>query len=291
VTVPVSHVLLTRFNLPSRGHESFVRAKDNWLRDRVQLFERYCLPSVRAQTCQDFSWLVYFDPASPGWLVDWVRGHQAQGHFRPVFREEVPATDLLADIRAAVPDPSRGDLLTTNLDNDDSLADDFVARVQEADGTGPRAAIFIADGLIIRGQHVFGRVDTYNAFCSVRETWAQPVTCWSAWHNLLPQHMPTVVLRGGPGWLQVVHGSNVSNRVRGQRVRPSAYDRQFPGILTGLPEPTAWDFAQDALVGRPARVLRESGRAVAKSTVERLFGRDGLDRAKLIVATARARPR
>jgi hypothetical protein len=29
--VTIDHVLLTRFNLPSRGLESLIRAKDGWL--------------------------------------------------------------------------------------------------------------------------------------------------------------------------------------------------------------------------------------------------------------------
>jgi putative rhamnosyltransferase len=110
---PVDHVLLTRFNLPSAGHESLVRARENWLRDRVALFDRYCLPSVRAQSCPDFSWLIYFDPESPGWLRDWVRSHEGRGSFSPVFRESVSREQLLADIRAVLGRPHRDQLLTT----------------------------------------------------------------------------------------------------------------------------------------------------------------------------------
>ncbi|MBY8850425.1 putative rhamnosyl transferase, partial [Saccharothrix sp. MB29] len=66
----MDHVVLTRFNLPSVGAESVVRAQEGWLTKRVGLFERYCLPSVAAQTSSDFRWLIYFDPESPQWLKD-----------------------------------------------------------------------------------------------------------------------------------------------------------------------------------------------------------------------------
>lgn len=36
----LSHVLLPRFNLPSPGLESLVRAQDGWLRARWDLFSR-----------------------------------------------------------------------------------------------------------------------------------------------------------------------------------------------------------------------------------------------------------
>lgn len=282
----LQHAILTRFNLPSGGHESLVRARDGWLRERVGLFERFCLPSVRAQTSQDFAWLVYFDPESPRWLREWI-DERHPGAFRPVFRAEVPRDVLLADIAAAFGHRGAGDLLTTNLDNDDSLARDFVARVQAAGRRGERTAVYVGDGLIATPTRLYRRVDPHNAFCSVREEGRDPVTCWSDWHNRLPDHMPTIVLRGDPGWLQTVHGGNVSNRVRGRRVGPGAYRDAFPGLLDPLPEPRSADLLRDALLATPGRQLGEAGRAAVKVVVGRSAGREGLDRAKTAWAAVR----
>jgi hypothetical protein len=286
----LDHILLTRFNLPSRGHESIVRAKENWLKNRVILFERYCLPSVMAQTCRDFSWIIYFDPQSPAWLLNWVRGHERQGHFIPRFREEVPRGELLSDIRAVVGDSHGADLITTNLDNDDGLAIDFVARLQDVARVDDRSAIYIGDGLIRFGDVLlYQRLDPHNAFCSVRESWEEPVTCWVDWHNLLPERMPAVVLRGGPGWLQVVHGANVSNRVHGRLTYPSQHRGTFHGLLDDLPEPGMGQIARDALLLAPGRAIREGGRATAKVAVSKIAGKRGLDRAKVAWTSARRR--
>lgn len=289
MTADLDHVLLTRFNLPSKGHESLVRAQENWLKNRVALFERYCLPSVAAQTCRDFSWIIYFDPQSPQWLLDWVEGHQRRGDFRPFLREEVGPQDLLEDIAAVLGPRGGGELLTTNLDNDDSLSADFVSRVQAVASPGGRTAVYIGDGLIRRGDVLYRRVDPHNAFCSVREPWDRPVTCWADWHNLLPELMPVSVVRGAPGWLQVIHGANVSNRVRGRRTHPSAHRRAFPGLLDDVPEPTVRQFAADAFVSVPVRAVREGGRAAAKAVVTGIAGKKGLDRAKLVLSSARRR--
>jgi len=283
----LDHIVLTRFNLPSTGHESLVRAQENWLKNRMVLFERYCLPSVAAQTCPRFSWIIYFDAHSPEWLVDWVHGHERQGHFNPRFREEVLRDDLLSDIRAVVGHQCGAELLTTNLDNDDSLATDFVARIQDAARVGDRTAVYIGDGLIRHGDMLYRHVDQHNAFCSVRESWDAPVTCWADWHNLLPEHMPAVVLRGNPGWLQVIHGANVSNRVRGRRTNPVQHRAGFPGLLDDLPEPLMRQIAGDALVSVPGRAVRESGRAATKAVVSKLAGKRGLDRAKFMWRSAR----
>lgn len=123
----VDHALLTRFNLPSKGFESLVRAKDGWLHNRVELFERYCLPSVRAQTRKGFHWIVYFDPESPKWLLDRIQALSADGLFTPIFRAEVSADELLSDIEEVTGRQAQN-LLTTNVDNDDGLAADFVAQ-------------------------------------------------------------------------------------------------------------------------------------------------------------------
>jgi len=289
MSADLDHILLTRFNLPSVGYESVVRAQQNWLKDRVDLFERYCLPSVTAQTCRRFLWLIYFDPQSPTWLLDWVHDHEQRGHFKPFFREEVRTEDLLSDIRALIGPEHGAALLTTNLDNDDGLAADFVARIQGVSYVGDRTAIYIADGLVRRGDMLYRHVDRRNAFCSVREPWDAPVTCWADWHNLLPDHMPAVALRGDPGWLQVVHGANVSNRVRGRRTYPTQRRPAFPGLLDDLPEPSMLQVAKDSVVSLTGRVIRESGRATSKALISRLAGKSGLDRAKMMWISARRR--
>lgn len=284
----LDHILLTRFNLPSKGHESMVRAKENWLKNRVMLFERYCLPSVMGQTCQDFSWIIYFDPQSPPWLLDWIRGHEREGHFIPHFREEVPREDLLGDIRAVAGDDHGTELLTTNLDNDDGLAVDFVERLQGTARVADRTAVYIGDGLIRCGDaQLYAHLDPHNAFCSVRESWDAPVMCWVDWHNLLPERMPAVVLRGSPGWLQVVHGANVSNRVHGCLTYPSRHRAAFPGLLDGVPEPGIRQIAGDRLVMAPGRAVREGGRAAAKAAISKVAGKRGLDRAKVAWTSTR----
>lgn len=284
----VDHALLTRFNLPSTGAESVVRAKDGWLRQRVALFEKYCLPSVAAQTESRHSWLVYFDPASPDWLKARIDGYSADGRLTPLFRESVSNAELLDDLRAVTGQRTRH-LITTNLDNDDAIAVDFVARIQSAVTDAPRTAIYCTRGLILAGDGVYARRDRRNAFCSVSESWESPRTCWSEWHNLLGQQMPVLELEGEPGWLQVVHGTNVSNRVRGRRDQPHAHRDLFPSLLDEVPPLTSAQERRDRFVDRPARVARDLTRTALKTVALRAFGKDGLDRAKSRLAAVRAR--
>ncbi|MEU4804785.1 glycosyltransferase [Actinosynnema sp. NPDC023587] len=277
----MDHVILTRFNLPSVGAESIVRAREGWLTERVGLFERYCLPSVRAQTSANFEWLIYFDPESPAWLKDRIGEHGDA--YTPVFREQVGRAELVDDLGALF--PTRGEaLITTNLDNDDGLAANFVARLQADPPTGRRTALYLANGLVKSPGGLFAHHDRDNAFASMRESWDAPVTCWADWHNRLGRHAEVVSLGGAPGWLQVVHGGNVSNRTRGRLVAPAPYRALFGESLDDVPEPDGRVLARDRFVGRPARVARDGARYLAKTAAMKVLGPNGFEKAKQVLA-------
>lgn len=95
-----------------------------WLEQRRALFERYCLPSLRAQTARDFRVMLSVSPKTPAGYFDFLDG----------------IGDLDLELHAGAFDETckrtlfqraRGDLLlTTRLDNDDAIAPAFVERVQ-----------------------------------------------------------------------------------------------------------------------------------------------------------------
>lgn len=64
-----SHYVITRFNLPlfsqlRDGHKAKALEVD-YLNERLNIFCKYTLPSLRNQTVQDFKWLVLFDINTP----------------------------------------------------------------------------------------------------------------------------------------------------------------------------------------------------------------------------------
>jgi hypothetical protein len=284
----MDHSLLTRFNLPSGGSEAVIRASKEWLTQRVALFERYCLPSVQAQNCTNFGWVVYFDPESPAWLRERIDRWAADSVMSPVFRASVTKAEMLSDIENNVGRTSEH-LMTTNLDNDDALAVDFVERLQSAPRTPDRTALYLARGLIYRGDRVYARRDPVNAFCSVREDWDGARMCWTEIHNRLSRAMPVQVLEGAPAWLQVIHGANVSNRVRGRLVSPAPYRHLFPGLLEDIPVPTRGALARDQLIDVPRRSLADSARQAGKAVLLKASGGEGLERTRLALAKLRHR--
>ncbi|GAA1953976.1 glycosyltransferase [Microbacterium deminutum] len=280
MTVAIDHVILTRFNLPTPGPESIVRAKEGWLRNRVELFERHTVPTMRAQTVRDFTWIIYFDPESPTWLRDRLRPLVEEGLFTPIYRETATWEDVVTDSRD-ITGEIRDLLLTTNLDNDDAVAVDFVERLQRLARAGNgRRAIYLANGLVCVDDRAYLRRDPANAFCSVSEPWDGAVTAWRDWHILLHKHMPVVSIDGPPAWLQIVHGGNVSNRLRGRRVDPTMYQSLFAGQLDAMAVPKPRELLVDAVTLRPLREGRELVRTTGRKVVLRILGKGSLDTIK-----------
>lgn len=282
----VDHVILTRFNLPSAGPESLVRAQDDWLADRVVLCERYCLPSVRDQRAENFSWIIYFDPESPTWLRDWIDKAREFYPFHPIYRTAVSRQELVSDIRDVV-EPSGDMLVTTNLDNDDSLGRDFLSRIQGAVTSDERKAVYIKNGLIRSGERLYRHSYRHNPFASVAEPWSNPVTAWADWHTRLGKHMSVDVLPGSPGWLQVIHGKNVSNRVHGVLTNPERHERNFGEGVSDLPEPSMRDLTRERFITAPARTTALTARTGAKNVVLGTIGPKRFDRLKLRLANLR----
>lgn len=286
----IVHVLLTRYNLPSAGAEAYVRTRENWLAQRTALFGRYTVPSVRGQVAHRPHWIVYLDPASPEWLLAHMDELRSGGVLTPILRTSVDGDELRHDIRVTT-GREEGTLVTTNLDNDDGLSIDFALRLRAAAMTvARRSALYVPRGLILHNDRVFLHRDRYNAFCSVVEDLRTADTCWLDWHNRLHRHMPTHAVDGGPGWLQVVHGDNVSNRVRGHRVDPDVYRSLFaPGALDRLDSPGRLDVLLDRLTSTPYRFLRDTSRSSARSLAIALAGKEGLGAAKARWARRRGR--
>ena len=84
----LQHFLLTRFNilLWRQDKEGKKVRTTKWLEHRFTLFEKYCLPSIKNQTCQDFEWIVLFDSMTPDSFKERIACYQEDcQQFVPVY--------------------------------------------------------------------------------------------------------------------------------------------------------------------------------------------------------------
>jgi len=135
------HFLLTRFSYRADDASKNVAGPTRKISEdpldpdrlelRFKLFESACLPSVKAQTSQAFKWIIIVDkdlqPSFRTRLESLLAGRQ--NYYLHTYDPHVRMDRLewLAPYSEAPPQY----VLTTNLDDDDALPDNFVSAVQQ----------------------------------------------------------------------------------------------------------------------------------------------------------------
>lgn len=258
----VSHIFLTRFNMATPGRELAIRTQPGWLQHRFELFEQFCLPSVAAQTRRDFEWIIYFDEETPDEFKARVEDLRAIFPFTPYYCGLFGPEGTPRSIQECFA-PQTDLVLTTRLDNDDAIAKDFVERLREEVRLNGYARAFynFRNGLTRRDGAVYHLSHDCNPFFSLLEdTEGDLTTAKNVLHMEIAEHGEVIQIEGAPAWMQVVHGKNVSNRIKGSRVMPSVAAQGFAGGAGEALEPfRAQDKIAERLLYEPARNVREFG--------------------------------
>lgn len=255
---PFGHVILTRFNVRQSPDDTRLARDEAWLTRRLELFDAFCYPSVRAQTVENFQWLVFFDQATPEAFRDRIAAYGRWSRFRAAYVDGIDPARLGARVLACLGErPSH--LITTRLDNDDALARDFIETVQAAFRGQAREVINVTSGYIWRRGRVYLHRDRSNAFASLVERAPGAQTVWCRQHHRLAEVAPIRQVGASPGWMQVVHGGNVRNRVRGVRQPGEVLEGRFR-INPPMPPPGESTLALqlDRRLLSPLRLGREA---------------------------------
>ena len=219
----VNHFILTRFNLRLWRQDkngSPVRTVE-WLEHRFALFERYCLPSVAAQSCKDFQWIVLFDSKTPAAFRERIEGYRSLcPQLVPVFVEPENGRYFANIFRSEVSKRLNADrVITTYLDNDDALAVGFVEDVQKRAAELPDGTfISYTDGYQYYTDHSYVMRIYYprNHFVSVVES-GNPLTLKTIYgygshyyiNNIPGSRIERVA--SSPLWCEVIHDRNMGN--------------------------------------------------------------------------------
>ena len=228
-----SHFIITRFNLNlyAQDKHDLPTRTDRWLEHRFEVFERYCLPSVAAQTSGNFTWLCLFDAATPESCRRRIEGYKARcPQFEAVYYTAAQAANLTENLRTTIAayvscdrkgrkSPSPKLLITTNLDNDDAFSSDVVELLQRELRPAPGKRIY---SLLYGYQYFTDRRFalkmryTNNHFLTLVEPFdAHTETIISYRHTKAIRQLPTTYLSTARGkWLEIVHEDNVSNDFR-----------------------------------------------------------------------------
>lgn len=266
----MQHFVLTRFNIASPGREAPIRNSPGWLARRFDLFETYCLPSMAAQQSGVFRWLIYFDENTPPEFRARIAAAQQIVPFDAIFVGPFHASLAAQDVAERLTS-TEGRVVTTRLDNDDAIANDFLAVVRQKAADCPDGTILnFREGVALNNGTLYTASDESNPFTSLVEPAAGAATIWAARHTELATRFALKQVVTAPCWLQVVHGENVANRIKGRRLGDQAVLARFSlHDSVRIRRTGAGALLADAAVIYPFRQAREGAFSLAK----RLLGR------------------
>lgn len=212
------HFILTNFNVSIPGVTTDQSGRRvltrEWLDGRVVLFEKFCLPSMAGQTCQNFEWLVRFGVETPPDIRERIGLWQKSVNLTPMWDEPSVRTIIAERIRS-----NTSVVLTTRLDSDDGLQKEYVAVMQSE--IDERCAEVLCPTYGYSLQYPEGEVrlsrDTLSAFITLVDPVTGPPTrtVRSVPHREAAALAPPRAIGQYPLWLQIAHGRNLWNRPSG----------------------------------------------------------------------------
>jgi hypothetical protein len=217
------HYLITRFNLRNpkwdvtKMGESLLT--EEWMEHRMWLFGNFCLPSVVAQTCKDFTWLIYFDVTTPGrFRREIAEMIGVQPNIRTFFIDGMP--EFYPEVKKLIEAETQGKpyLITSRIDNDDCIHRDFIGEVQMQFKSQDYQAIDIIKGysLQVRPTVMLGKKEhIFNPFISLVEKNIDPKTVWLSDHNMWKKETRITRLTHKRLWLSIIHEKNKVNEFDG----------------------------------------------------------------------------
>lgn len=241
----IHHAILTRFNV-RRGADIDPRVLSlEWLDERMQLFEKVTVASVMAQSQLPDAWLVFFDENTPQSARDLFQRIAANlPQLRAEYCREFTAQVCAERISRRLPEGVDW-LITTRLDNDDALNPRFIEGVRSLVHPGVREFINPTHGLIAAQGMLFRKRDYSSPFISLSEPLNGFSTVLIDQHQRLSRHGHVRQCSLTDAWIQVVHGSNLANQVRGVRVSPSMVSMQ---VLPPFLRESIWDVSMAQMV-------------------------------------------
>lgn len=232
------HYILTRFNLylwrKDKNGDTFDRHA--WIDERIALFQQYTLPSLAGQTCQDFTWILLLtEDEGETRMHDKVAEWQRQcPQIKPIWVPKEHGIYFSHYFKTAVIDDVKDkesqslenlSVLSTYLDNDDVIANDYVATVQSMSETISGNCFISFDygvqyftqlGIATR---IFYPNNHFMTYVEHPQEGGKIMTCFGyGSHFLLEKknlaRVSHVKSNDHLMWMEVVHQDNVDNDVK-----------------------------------------------------------------------------
>lgn len=213
----IQHLVITRFNVVINRDDNSLPSSE-WLEQRMRLFEMYCLPSIKAQTCQNFKWLILMSESTPKDVRNRMEQFQKQVPMIQVIYIG-PIKNITTFYHQLAFDFAEGSpyILTTRLDNDDVVAPTYIADIQRVATslTNVPTVLSFPHGcqLFINDSVGLGLFWRLNHFISMLERLDDTTHTVLDFDHTQISHKASIHCENTvyPVWGELVHGGNVSN--------------------------------------------------------------------------------
>lgn len=221
-TKSFTHVILTRFNVRIGFATSGMGLNPEWLTHRFDLFDKFCYPSVLGQTNQNFKWLVFFDQETPDIFKQKIRDYSNWENFIPIYLDKGYTHTVIREHILSHLEEGTSHLMSTRLDNDDALSKWYVEEVQARFDHQRLNLLAFTYGYVLNDKKLYLFRYRKNPFLTLIESRGGKEknrfrTALGLNHTNLSVFKKITRITSTPGWLQVIHDKNISNRVRGIR--------------------------------------------------------------------------
>lgn len=191
---------------------------EKWNRERVVLFEKYCLNSIMNQTCHDFVWVLAFSRKTPPEIYE---PYMELPNVRIIF-DTHPFTYMqtLCGNELKIGEW----VITTRLDNDDSVHPSFVQDIQDRFSEEYKLIDFKGCQYDVDAKkfHAAGREYPNSPFISIVEKVGEfddfkLRTCYYKSHT----HFHTTIkseMHDDIRYCQIIHGNNIVNKIVGKEI-------------------------------------------------------------------------
>lgn len=199
---------------------------NDWFLHRLDLFNKYCYPSIVGQTNQNFKWMIIFDEKHTNKKL--LRKYD---RIIPIFINDENYNKFRMyqcfsnEIKKRL-DPKTKWLITTRLDCDDALCRDYVQVIMN-NFTPEDRLLNPVNGVIYniftKEMSQLDYKNNPNPYISTIEkiTDGELKTCFKTFHPSIKKcfRKYTHINHSKPFWLQIVHDRNLRNKIRGTVVK------------------------------------------------------------------------
>jgi hypothetical protein len=232
----LKHIILMRYNLRCPG---FTKSSDpEWMKNRCELFENRMMPSLYAQTNQNFVCVPLMDrPRTPEDIYKRVESWRCDVIQPAWFGDEFAVDGVMYDspplwpiceaaVRIHTADLKLGGVLvTTRMDSDDAIHEKFVETTQQEAKPNTLEFLNFYYGWLEKGGVYYPDEHGKNMFITLVEPFTPkqpPLTVHRVWHKKASTLAPIRQIGGTEKmWLRGIHSENKSSKIRG---RNTAYE-------------------------------------------------------------------